>query len=242
MSTDVSSVIKSILPVNKRLKPQDNDNLKEAIDLAFKDNDLDPRILSQTFIDHKHLIQDGISPTRYIKALTFVTYIMVLDINKTEAYKRTFPDRLAKNSKNENSIKSNANTYFYSQLVQKVMALVDMPVHLSWFKSRFKALGVLEEVMEDPNESGFTRVTAADKLLQHTKMPDELIVKGEVEHKHTISDPVSDLLQQVSVNAKLQRASLLQGTSLEDMQKLGLRPADLAEKQEEDDILDVEEL
>lgn len=122
----------------------------------------------------------SVSMDAYLKAVKFITIKRFCN-NATEAFRETFPERIAKYAamgKTSNKyIASRASGYNRSQLV---VTIEEQSATALWITKQDQAhamLDVLYGIAKD-GESEFVRMQAADKFLSHVKIPEA--IKAEV--------------------------------------------------------------
>ena len=108
----------------------------------------------------------------YISAIRFCAYLISMDDNYTEAYKRTFYDRkfvkdrmtLDTSDPRYGELTSAASRYRRSKLVVDILTLSQVPMELMFAGLRYKAVGVLANVMMN-GKYDRDRIAAAKELL-----------------------------------------------------------------------------
>jgi len=147
-----------------------------------------------------------------------------MDDNFTEAYKRTFAerkfvqDRLDEptNSTRYNELTSAASRYRKSKLVVDILTMSQVPLDLMFTGARYKALGVLSELMVTAKYDR-DKINAAKELLAATKGPDNVKIDLDVGVKE--SSAVEQLNDQLMQIAARQKTMLETGT--QDLKELG---------------------
>ena len=190
-----------------------------------------------SFRESVHIMKEHRSTVKaYIDAVKFAAAAMYM--NKTEAWKVVFPERykrvtaLIEKKKEEGvtplpTYKNYANAYASGDLVKAVMMRAMVPIYLDYANVQHEQVNNLRNLSFGISKNGakvpgMAQVTAAIKLIELTKVPEEL----RITHTHELGEEaksVSALLQeQLSKNADMQLAQLQSGMSIEEVQKLGV--------------------
>lgn len=180
----------------------------------------------KTMIDYKSVMEatSGSIP-EYINALRFCAYLEA-EGNITDAYKKArandkfVQDRCeaVSGSADYSALTAAASRYRKNPMVRQILTQSDMPLYLMFQGSRYKAVAVLADEMEN---SAFAkdRINAADKLLTHVKPPENIQVELDVGVKE--SSALEDLNMQLAEIAIKQKRSLEMGVgTLEDFGSL----------------------
>jgi hypothetical protein len=146
-----------------------------------------------------------------------------MDDNYTEAYKRTFYDRkfvkdrvtLDTSDPRYGELTSAASRYRRSKLVVDILTLSQVPMELMFAGLRYKAVGVLANVMMTAKYDR-DKVAAATQLLLATKSDN---IKVDLDIKVSENSAVTDLRTQLAQMAATQTAYLQSGTTT--LQELG---------------------
>lgn len=165
----------------------------------------------QVMVKHKVGIRD------YLNAIRFCAYLISQNDNYTEAYKKTFADKpfvqarldADTNSNPYNELTSAASRYRRSKLVTEILTLSQVPLDLLFTGARYKAIGVLANIMENAKYDR-DKIAAADKLLQHTSSNE---VKIELDVGIKENSAIQQLNDQLAVMAKRQKTLLIEGVN-----------------------------
>ena len=193
----------------------------ELVDIINKVN-LEPEFqgenLLATMIHYESvMVKAKSSVHEYISAIRFCAYLLTMDDNYTEAYKRTFWDRpfiqdrlgCATNSKEYGEITSAASRYRRSKLVVDILTLSQTPLDLIFAGHRMKAIGVLADRMEH-GKLDKDRIAAADALLKHTT-PKDFKIELDVGVKQ--DSATQNLMDQLAGIATRQKELLASGVT-----------------------------
>lgn len=165
----------------------------------------------------------GVGIKDYLYAIKFCAYLMTLDDNYTEAYKKTFRDRefvIARLGAKSDTVEYKelskaASRYRSSKLVVEILTYSQVPLDILFTGARYKALAVLADEMIDAKYSK-DRITAAKELLAATKGADNVKLTLDVGvNENTALDQLNT---QLAVIAAKQKALLEAGaTSLSEL-------------------------
>lgn len=122
----------------------------------------------------------GVSVIDYIKAVQYCTFIATGD-TQVDAYRKTHPDRVAAKSC-EGTIRASANLYHKTEIVQKIIGMTEIPLHLIFMSTKYKAVQKLAELMTTSN-SDRIQMECADKLLTHLKTPETSKIEIDIGFK-----------------------------------------------------------
>ena len=112
-----------------------------------------------------------------MNAIRFCAYLITMDDNYTEAYKKVFGDRdfvkermhLPTDDPRYKELTSAASRYRNtSKLVTEILTLSQAPLDLMFMGARYKAIGVLADIMEN-GRFDRDKINAAKELLAATK-------------------------------------------------------------------------
>lgn len=123
----------------------------------------------------------------YLNAIRFCAYISTEQSNYTEAYKKVFCDRdFVKERKDFPSdhpkyieLCSAASRYRRTKLVVDILTASQVPLDMIFTGYRYKAIGVLAEIMQN-SKYDRDKINAAKELLAATKGPDNVKIKLDV--------------------------------------------------------------
>ena len=226
--------IKSAIPSRKNAVTQE---IVDIINNSQTEPEFQGESLLQTAMTYERVVagRSGVSLKEYIYAIKFCAYMVSLDDNYTEAYKKTFSDRdFVKERLNEptNSPKYNeltkaASRYRASKLVVDILTYSQIPFDMMFTGARYKAIGVLADEMVNAKFSK-DRINAAKELLAATKGPDKLKVALDIGvNESTAIDRLSD---QMAIIASRQKMLLESGAAtLDDFGSIAVGHDDLTE-------------
>lgn len=159
------------------------------------------------------------SIAKYVKAVEFVTHRIGGD-TIVGSYRKTFPERLTRKKrvmgeeidevedKPYDTIRSAAKTYEQGELVQKLMAQVQIPLHIIMMNERVRAAEVLANLMVN-GETERIQMESADKLLNHVKAPE--VVQMEIDMTVTTDETLSNINESLDRLASLAQKKIEQG-------------------------------
>lgn len=206
---------------------------QDLVDIVNKSQN-DPEFQGVDFVDTLITYQNVMdkcsgSISNYIDAVKFCAFLETEGDNFTEAYKRTFAHRdfvkervgAGSNTNEYKELTSAAARYRRTPMVREILTQCDMPLHLIFGGSRFKAVAVLAHEMENADYAK-DRISAADKLLTHVKPP-ETLGDSLVEGMSAVGQTMQQMLEkQLAESAKNQRELLMKGADISTVQQLGV--------------------
>ena len=208
--------VKSALPQKKGAVTQ------EAVDIINKSL-TDPEFQGESLLKTACIYESVLKGTRasipeFLNAIRFCAYISTTDSNYTEAYKRVFMDReFVKSRLHEPTdsprymeLTSAASRYRRSKLVVDLLTASQVPLDLIFSGQRYKAIGVLADIMEN-GKYDRDRVNAAKELLAATKGSENMKIELDVGVKE--NSAVKQLNQQLAEMAAKQKMLLEAGMS-----------------------------
>lgn len=226
--------IKSAIPSRKNAVTQE---IVDIINNSQTEPEFQGESLLQTAMTYERVVagRSGVSLKEYIYAIKFCAYMVSLDDNYTEAYKKTFSDRdFVKERLNEptsspkyNELTKAASRYRASKLVVDILTYSQIPFDMMFTGARYKAIGVLADEMVNAKFSK-DRINAAKELLAATKGPDKLKVALDIGvNESTAIDRLSD---QMAIIASRQKMLLESGAAtLDDFGSIAVGHDDLTE-------------
>ena len=213
------------MPAKKNLVTQE---IVDIINKVQEEPEFQGETLLQTMVTYQNVLQKAkVGIKEYISAIRFCAYLISMDDNYTEAYKRTFYDRkfvkdritLDTSDPRYGELTSAASRYRRSKLVVDILTLSQVPMELMFAGLRYKAVGVLANVMMTAKYDR-DRVAAAKELLLATKSDN---IKVDLDIRVNENSAVTDLRTQLAQMAATQTAYLQSGTA--SLQELGaMRP------------------
>lgn len=209
------------------------DELVDLINQIQTEPEFQGETMVQTMITYQNALKGArVSMRAYVNAIRFCAYLVSMDDNYTEAYKRTFYDtdfvkvraNVSTSDPRYAELTSAASRYRRSKLVVDILTLSQVPLDMLFAGYRYKAMAVLAETMVTAKLDR-DRIQAARSVLEMTKS-DTIKVDLDVGVKE--SSAVASLKTQLAEMAAQQVALLNSGTtSLKELG--GLRPVEDAE-------------
>lgn len=221
--------------VKKAFPSRRNAITQEIVDI-FNHSITEPEFqgvdLIQSAVTYESVLKGvaGVGMKDYINALRFCAYLVTVDDNFTEAYKRTFYNRdfvrerynVATASVEYRELTAAASRYRRSKLVVDILTISQTPLDLLFTGARHKALGVLADRMINAKLDK-DKIAAAKELLAATNGPEKNKLTLEVGTQE--NSAVQSLMEQLTAVAKTQKALL--ETGAKTVYELGaIRPAD----------------
>lgn len=209
------------------------DELVDLINQIQTEPEFQGETMVQTMITYQNALKGArVSMRAYVNAIRFCAYLVSMDDNYTEAYKRTFYDtdfvkvraNVSTSDPRYAELTSAASRYRRSKLVVDILTLSQVPLDMLFAGYRYKAMAVLAETMVTAKQDR-DRIQAARSVLEMTKS-DTIKVDLDVGVKE--SSAVASLKTQLAEMAAQQVALLNSGTtSLKELG--GLKPVEDAE-------------
>lgn len=215
----------------KRLMPNKKNSItQKAVDIINRSAN-EPEFQGETLVQSAALYENVIKGTRasipeYLNAIRFCAYVVSNESNYTEAYKRVFYDRefvilraeLETDHPQYAELTSAASRYRRSKLVVDILTASQVPLDLIFAGQRYKAMGVLADVMENGRYDR-DRVSAAKELLAATSGPEHMKIELDVGIKE--DSAVQQLNDQLAEIVTRQMGMMESGTvSLETLGSL----------------------
>jgi len=167
------------------------------------------RNIRENFITFAQVLQEGrFKLGDYVRAVMYVSH-KVMGKSNLESYKQTFPERyqqMVADGRQPKDIASYVAAYNKGKLVNLVYERAMIPtwvLNQDMFQS---ALNTQYEIMNDVNESGKTRVEAANSILTHLKKPENN--KAELSIEVKMNDGMAALEQRLSEMAEVQQKTI----------------------------------
>lgn len=213
------------------------DDIVSIINTAQTEPEFQGETLLQSAITYeKVMLQNRVGIKDYLSALRFCAYLISMDDNITEAYKKVFAERdfvanrmnAVSGSNEYNELTSAASRYRRSKLVVDILTVSQVPLHLMFGGMQYEAVGVLYETMKTARQDR-DRINAAKELLAATKAPENMKIELDVGVKETSA--VAQLNEQLAAFAVHSLNHLQHGNT--DLGKLGAMKA-------KDDTIDVD--
>lgn len=225
--------VKQAMPRKKNFITQ------EAVDIinqSMNDPEFQGESLIQTASTYEAVLKGArASVPEYLNAIRFCAYMTTNGSNYTEAYKKVFADRafvkerinLPTDSPKYTELTSAASRYRRTKLVTDILTASQVPLDLIFTGHRYKAIGVLANIMEN-GKYDRDKINAAKELLAATKGPDN--VKIELDVGVSESSAVQQLNDQLAEIAGRSLKHLEAGaTSLKELGGLKVVDSDIIE-------------
>ena len=193
------------------------DEIVEIINKSQDDPEFQGESLLQTAITYENVMMNNKAGIKeYIDAIRFCAYLISLEDNYTEAYKKTFSYRdfvknrldVTPDSSKYRELTNAASRYRRSKLVVDLLTFSQVPLDILFSGYRYKAIGVLANEMETAAYSR-DRIAAAKELLLAVKGPENKKIELEIGVKE--SSAVANLNEQLSMLASKQKMLLESG-------------------------------
>lgn len=205
------------------------DEVVEILNRSQTEPEFQGESLLQSAITYEKVMQQNkVGIKDYLNAIRFCAYLISMDDNITEAYKKVFADRdfvaermnVATSSPKYNELTSAASRYRRSKLVVDILTVSQVPMHLMFTGMAYEAVGVLYETMKTAKYDR-DRISAAKELLAATKGPENVKIELDVGIKE--SSAITQLNEQLAMFASASLTHLQAGTT--DLGRLGAMKA-----------------
>lgn len=200
------------------------DEVVDMINASQTEAEFQGETLLESMITYEKVMNTNKAGIReYMYAIKFCAYLMSMEDNLTEAYKKTFSDRdfvrdrmdVAPGTDDYNALTSAASRYRKSKLVVDLLTISQVPIGIMFGAARYKAVMTLADIMVNSRYDR-DRINAADKLLMHTESKD---IKIDLEIGVREDSAVTNLTNQLSELAARQKLMLEAGAT--DLGRLG---------------------
>lgn len=164
------------------------DEVVEILNRSQTEPEFQGESLLQSAITYEKVMQQNkVGIKDYLNAIRFCAYLISMDDNITEAYKKVFADRdfvsermsVATSSPKYNELTSAASRYRRSKLVVDILTVSQVPMHLMFTGMAYEAVGVLYETMKTAKYDR-DRISAAKELLAAVKTPDKVQIELDI--------------------------------------------------------------
>lgn len=211
----------TIADVQKALPSRKNavtDEIVEILNQSVNEPEFQGESLLQTAITYENIMTKNRAGIReYVDAIRFCAYLISMEDNYTEAYKRTFSYRdfvkermdVKPDSVKYKELSSAASRYRRSKLVVDILTFSQVPLDIMFSGYRYKAIGVLANEMETAQYSR-DRIAAAKELLAAVKGPENVKIELDIGVKE--SSAVASLNDQLAQMASRSLIHLEAGT------------------------------
>jgi len=217
------------------------DEIVEIFNRAQDEPEFQGETLLQTATTYEKVMQQNrVGIKDYLNALRFCAYLISLNDNVTEAYKKVFADRdfvknrldVSTSSTEYTELTSAASRYRRSKIVVDILTVSQVPLHLMFTGWQYEAVGVLHETMHTARLDR-DKIAAAKELLAAVKGPENMKIELDVGVRE--SSAVQQLNEQLAQFAKSSLTHLEAGST--DLGKLGsMKTNDEAIDVEVDDV------
>lgn len=211
----------SLEDVKRALPSKKNAITQEIVDI-FNDSINEPEFqgedLLQTATTYESVLKgrSGVGLKDYVYALKFCAYLMTVDDNYTEAYKKTFMsrtfvrERLAAGTASVayRELTTAASRYRRSKLVVDILTISQVPLDMLFTGARYRAVQVLAERMEY-SKLDRDKIAAAKELLAATKGPENMKIELDVGTKENTA--TQNLMDQLAAIATRQQKIIESG-------------------------------
>lgn len=208
--------LKNALPNRKNTITQES---VDIINESINEPEFQGEALLKTAITYESVLKrNKASIPEYLSAIRFCAYISIENSTFIEAYAKVFHDRafvkerVGQPTKSTKYIElsSAASRYRKSKLVVDILTVSQVPLDLMFSGYRYKAIGILADVMENGRYDR-DRVSAAKELLAATKGPENIKIELDVGMRE--SSAVQQMNDQLAQMAARQTAMLESGAS-----------------------------
>ena len=201
------------------------DEIVDIINKSQTEPEFQGESLLQTATTYERVLQQNKAGIKqYLNAIRFCSYLISLDDNFTEAYKKVFWDTefvkskldLKSDDSKYKELTSAASRYRKSKLVVDILTVSQVPMHLMFTGMQYQAVGVLHEVMMTAKLDR-DKINAAKELLAATKAPENIKIDLDIGVKE--NSAIQQLNEQLAQVGSNQIKHLESGTT--DLKKLG---------------------
>jgi len=223
----------TIEDIKKALPSRKNTITQEIVDIINEsqmDATFQGESLMQSAVTYESvMVNNKASIREFLDAVKFCAYLTTMEDNFTEAYKRTFYYRDFVSARMDAGTETNeykeltsaASRYRKSKLVVNLLTISQVPLDLMFTGARYKALGVLSDVMVNAKFDR-DKINAAKELLAATTS-NELKVDLSVGPNATAVSMQDQMNEQLSILAANQKRLLENGADISDVQKTNLQ-------------------
>ena len=207
--------LKQLMPAKKGVLTQD---IVDMINSVQNEAEFQGESLLQTMVTYQKVLDTAkVGIKEYVNAIRFCAYLVSMDDNYTEAYKRTFCERdfvkkraaLPTDTTKYAELTSAASRYRRSKLVVDILTASQVPLGLLYMGHQYEAVNVLYDVMHTAKYDR-DKINAAKELLAAVKLPETAKVELDVNVKE--STAVQQLNDQLAQLANRQMQHLQAGS------------------------------
>lgn len=229
----------SLDDIKRAIPSKKNVITKEAVDIinaSMSDPEFQGESLLQTASIYEAVLKGSRATIpEYLNAIRFCAYMSTNNSNYTEAYKKVFADRdfvkervgLPSTHPKYSELTSAASRYRKSKLVVDILTVSQVPLDLMFMGQRYKALGVLADLMES-SKLDRDKINAAKELLAATKGAENVKISLDVGIKE--DSAVQQMNDQLAMMASRQKQMLESGVStLTEFGSMKVKQSDILE-------------
>jgi hypothetical protein len=207
-----------------------DESVVELINRSVNEPEFQGESLLQSALIYERVLDGTRASIReYLNAIRFCAYMVSMDDNYTEAYKKVFYDRefviermnAPTESGRYKELTSAASRYRKSKLVVDILRLSQVPMHLMFTGAKYEMLGVLLDTARTAKLDR-DKINAAKEFLAAVKGPEEIDVELKVGPSQSAMDMQTSLSEQLHQLAINQKRMLEMGYSIQDVQKTGI--------------------
>lgn len=222
--------LQKLLPTKKAVITED---VADIINKSMNEPEFQGESLLQTAVTYESVLRNArVGIKEYLNAIRFCAYLVSMDDNYTEAYKKTFWERdfvqerldIPTDDVRYKELTSAASRYRKSKLVTDILTLSAVPFDIMFAGMRYKAVGVLADLMVTAKYDR-DKINAAKELLVATKN-DNVKIGLEVGPSAQAVSMQQQLNVQLAELAMNQKKLLEAGLDLKEVQKTGIRLGD----------------
>lgn len=150
----------------------------------------------------------------YVKAVHYCT-LRSMELSMLNAYKQTFPDRCYKIvdgkevKKPDGTLRALCSIYDKTDMVQKILAQMQIPLHIMMMSEQVKMARKLAELAMTA-DSERVQMEAADRLLTHIKSPE--VAKVELDVSFKGDEVIQNISNALDTFAQIAHDRMKQGT------------------------------
>lgn len=216
--------LQNAFPNKKNAIPEE---VVDIINRSVSEPEFQGESLLQSAVTYSNVLQSArVSITEYVNAIRFCAYMVSVDDNYTQAYIKTFWERdfvqkhkdLPTESNGYKTLVTAASRYRRSKLVVDILTLSQVPLDLLFTGARYKAIGVLANLMETAKQDR-DKINAAKELLAATKndVTKVALEIGPNSEAVSMQDSLNKQLTELALN---QKRMLEAGFNIRDVQKV----------------------
>lgn len=205
------------------------EDIVDLINRSQSEPEFQGESLLQTAITYENVLNGTKAGIKdYLNAIRFCAYMISMDDNYTEAYKKTFYDRdfvkermnAPTESAKYRELTSAASRYRKSKLVVDILRLGQVPMDLMFTGAKYKMIGVL---LDKAQHSKLDKdcIAAADAALKHLTSND-VKIGLEIGPSQAAVNMQETLNLQLAALAANQKRMLEAGLNIRDVQRTGI--------------------